>query len=84
MERCIDELIVSSGLSKEYKKSPAGNNLFVVGDGAELDVDKMKIFHSLVVKTTYISKRARPNILVAGNFLTRRIRYNLLQLTGRS
>ena len=60
------------------------NNLFVVGDGAELDVDKMKMFHSLVVKTIYISKRVRPNISVAGSFLTRRMRYNLLQLTGRS
>ena len=72
MERCIDELIASSGITKEYN-SPAGNNLFVIGDGVELDVDKNKMFHSLVAKALYISKRARPDVSVAVNFLTRRV-----------
>ena len=72
MERCIDELISASDMHKEYS-SPAGEKLFDVGDGTKLDSDKCKLFHSLVAKSLYISKRGRPDISVAVNFLTRRV-----------
>ena len=72
MERCIDELISSSGMHREYS-TPAAVKLFDIGDGNALDSDKCKLFHSLVAKSLYISKRGRPDISVAVNFLTRRV-----------
>ena len=51
----------------------AGGNLFSISDGALLAGDKKALFHLLVAKALYISKRARPDVAVAVNFLTRRV-----------
>lgn len=54
--------------------TPATPNLFDIDENAkEIDpVDKAK-FHTLVAKLLYISKRVRPDILLAVNFLTTRV-----------
>ena len=72
MERCIDELVGVFEKLREFA-TPAGGNLLSIGDGALLADDKKALFHSLVAKALYISKRARPDIAVAVNFLTRRV-----------
>jgi hypothetical protein len=56
-------------------KTPAANHLFDTNDKAEkLDEDKAEIFHHLVAKLLYLSKRTRPDLLLAVAFLTTRVR----------
>jgi hypothetical protein len=54
--------------------TPAGNNLFTIDENSkELEKEEKELFHSLVAKLLYISKRVRPDILLAVTFLTTRV-----------
>ena len=54
--------------------TPAGNNLFTIDERSkELEKEEREKFHSLVAKLLYISKRVRPDILLAVTFLTTRV-----------
>lgn len=57
-------------------QTPAANHLFEVNENAEkLDEDKSTLFHHLVAKSLYISKRARPEIqLTKVAYLTTRVK----------
>ena len=53
---------------------PANKNLFVIPtDSPELDSEKSDIFHSVVQKLLYITKRARSEIETAVLFLCTRV-----------
>jgi hypothetical protein len=57
------------------KTSAAPDDLLKVDeDCAELDKDKSTAFHSLVAKTLFATKRARPDTCIAIAFLTTRVR----------
>jgi len=59
---------------KGYTDTPAGGNLFQIReDQILLNGEQKKIFHSLVAKLLYISKRTRPDIQLAVNFLCTRV-----------
>jgi hypothetical protein len=54
--------------------TPAAANLFDINDDSPaLDPGEKSSFHTLVAKLLYISKRVRPDILLAVNFLTTRV-----------
>jgi len=57
-------------------KTPAGPNLFTISEESSLpsERDKSK-FHTITAKLLYISKRVRPDILLAVNFLTTRVQH---------
>ena len=56
-------------------KTPAGNHLFKVDDACKKLCDRYKIiFHRLVDKLLFLSKRARPDIQPKIAFLTTRVR----------
>jgi hypothetical protein len=53
---------------------PARSDIFVVKEDAELlDEARRKKFHTEVAKLLYLSKRARPDILMAVSFLCARV-----------
>ena len=60
-------------VTKQRLKTPAPDNLFVVNE----DCDKEEAsadFHTIVAKTLYVTKRARPDTCLAVAFLTTRVR----------
>jgi hypothetical protein len=64
---------VTAGI-QESASTPAGNNLFTIDENAkELEQKQKEKFHTLVAKLLYISKRVRPDILLAVTFLTTRV-----------
>jgi hypothetical protein len=57
------------------KTSAAPSNLFLVDeDCKKLNPERAKVFHNLVAKTLYMTKRARPDTCTAIAFLTTRVR----------
>jgi hypothetical protein len=61
--------------SNPARTSAAHDDLFVVNDDAEkLSEEGSTALHNLVVKTLYVSKRARPDVSTAIAFLTTRVR----------
>ena len=59
---------------KDRPKTPANKNLFETSvDADPLDEKRAEVFHSVVAKLLYISKRARPDIEVAISYLCRRV-----------
>jgi hypothetical protein len=61
--------------SSGTKPSAAPENLFKIDEDCEkLGPRKAKIFHNLVAKTLYATKRARPDTCTAVAFLTTRVR----------
>jgi hypothetical protein len=57
-----------------HVSTPANDDLFHVDDTMELlTTRKKELFHSLVAKLLYMSKRARPDILTSVAFLTTRV-----------
>ena len=69
----VSELIASEDI-KSAVKTPASEDLFVIDpDSAELNKEAKEHFHSLTAKLLYLSKRTRPDILVAVSFLTSRV-----------
>jgi hypothetical protein len=57
------------------RTSAAPDDLFIVDEDAEkLSKESSIVFHHLVAKTLYVSKRARPDVSTAIAFLTTRVR----------
>ena len=79
MKRAIQETIdmfETSGdkLSDGNVVSPARAHLFTVNpNGEQLGAERSDIFHSVVAKLLFITKRARPDIETAQSFLCRRV-----------
>ena len=69
----VSELVASEDI-KSAVKTPASEDLFVIDETSpELNKDAKEHFHSLTAKLLYLSKRTRPDILVAVSFLTSRV-----------
>ena len=65
---------VTEGITSTSSTTPAGMNLFTINDQSPtLNQQEKSTFHTLVAKLLYISKRIRPDILLAVNFLTTRV-----------
>jgi len=75
MKKQILEAIEWYGETITHKPAtPANKRLFNVNDESEtLDEDRKEIFHSVVAKLLYITKRARPDIETAVAFLCTRV-----------
>ena len=70
LEECPDELLMGG-----VAASSAGNHIFNVNPKApKLNEEKAEIFHHLVAKLLYLSKRTRPDIQLPVAFLTTRVR----------
>jgi hypothetical protein len=62
-------------LTKQRFKTPAPNNLFVVNEACDkLSEAASADFHTIVVKTPYVTKRSRPDTCLAIAFLTTMVR----------
>ena len=72
MEGFIADLIKWSEI-EGTAASPAANHLFDVRDAEKLSKDKADLFHSTTAKLLYLSKRVRPDIILAVSFLTTRV-----------
>jgi len=72
MVNCERDLIKSSGV-QGTKRSPARADLFEVTDEGALTEERRKWFHSNVAKLLYLSKRVRPECLLAVSYLTTRV-----------
>ena len=72
MEGFIADLIKWSEI-EGTAASPAANHLFDVRDAEKLSKDKAELFHSTTAKLLYLSKRVRPDIILAVSFLTTRV-----------
>ena len=61
MKEYLKEAIANSGMdASKVAPTPAKKDLFTVDDGSEqLDKRRDEIFHSIVAKLLYVSKRAR-------------------------
>ena len=69
----VSELLASEEI-KTAVKTPATLELFDIDESSErLSKSDSEHFHSVVAKLLYLSKRTRPDILVAVNFLTSRV-----------
>ena len=69
----VAELVASEDI-KSAVKTPATEDLFVIDESSpELCASAKEHFHSLTAKLLYLSKRTRPDILVAVSFLTSRV-----------
>ena len=53
--------------------SPANDNLFKVGESKKLDPVRSDVFHTFTAKSLFLTKRARPDILVTVAFLCTRV-----------
>jgi hypothetical protein len=74
----IDELIKESPaeLLKGTSATPAANHLFNVNPDCEkLDDVDAALYHHLTAKLLYLSKRTRPDLLLAVSFLSKRVMY---------
>jgi hypothetical protein len=62
-------------VTKQWFKTPAPDNLFVVNEDCDelLEAASVEI-HSIVTKTLYVTKRARPDTCLAIAFPTTRVR----------
>ena len=70
LEECPDELL-KAGIAT----TPAANHISNINPKAvKLDKEKSEIFHHLVAKLLYLSKRTRPDIQFPVAFLTTRVR----------
>ena len=76
------QLKVDDGFIEVKKRSrssaqltAAPRNLFVVNEECEpLNGVAHKVFHTIVAKALYFAKRARPDIMTAMSFLSKRVR----------
>jgi hypothetical protein len=71
MEKYVED-VVGGKVLREYV-SPAAEDLLSVTESVRLSKDASKEFHSMVAKLLYLAIRARPDILLAVNFLTSRV-----------
>ena len=69
IKNLLDELNITGTAT-----SPAANHLFNINPTAiQLNNSNKKKFHTAVYKLLYLSKRARPDIILPTNFLTTRV-----------
>ncbi len=62
-------------VTKQWLKTPAPDNLFIVNEDCEKLLEAVSAdFHTIVAKTMYVTKRARPDICLAIALLTTRVR----------
>jgi len=75
MKEYLKEAIANSGMdASKVAPTPAKKDLFIVDDGSEqLDKQQGEIFHSIVAKLLYVSKRARTNAQLVIAFLCTRV-----------
>jgi Reverse transcriptase (RNA-dependent DNA polymerase) len=76
MSKFIDEVLEESGVvfHDTSCNTPAKSNLFDIDAGsATLSTSMSDLFHRLVAKLLYLSKRGRPDIQLAVAFLTTRV-----------
>jgi Reverse transcriptase (RNA-dependent DNA polymerase) len=71
MRKYVEDLLTASGI-EGTADTPASESLFSVRDAPKLDAQQAKDFHSQVASVLYMAKRARPDLLTAVSFLTRR------------
>ncbi len=58
------------------KATPGGKNTFVIKEGTQrLSDEKWRLFHTQVARLLYLSKRARPDIMMVMSFLCTRVQY---------
>jgi hypothetical protein len=61
-------------ITKQRYETPAPNNLFMVNEDCEKFPEDMAAdFHTIVAKTLYVTKRARPDTCLSIAFLTTRV-----------
>ena len=76
MTEYLEKIMIE--LPDKYKGAavtPAANHLFEVNENAKkLPEDGAQVFHSMVAKLLFLSKRSRPDILTSISFLTTRVR----------
>jgi len=73
MQHYIDELLVDCKTQKT-SVTPATDGLFTIDDDSPaIESKDRESFHSITAKLLYLSKRVRPDIAVAVNFLTTRV-----------
>jgi hypothetical protein len=66
---------VISKRGKKGKKCAAPEDLFKIDEAAtKLNQDEAKAYHNITAKSLYVTKRARPDVLLAVAFLTTRVR----------
>ena len=75
MKEYLKEAIADSGMdATKVTPTPVRRDLFNVDDGSEqLDKRQGEIFHSIVAKLLYVTKRARTNAQLAIAFLCTRV-----------
>jgi hypothetical protein len=72
MDGYIRDVLDSSGV-KGYKSTPAGLDLYEIDESLEmLASEKQDDFRSMVMRLMFLAQRARPDILTAIGFLSRR------------
>lgn len=76
MENYVERLINEApGEWAGTATTPAGKHLFDINDGATtLDEERARLFHHMVAKALFLSKRARPDIQLTVSFLCTRVR----------
>jgi hypothetical protein len=79
MRSYLDGVLKSFSGFKSYQ-GPAGSGLFnVAPDVEKLGVDDAQRFHTVVAKLLYLSKRARPDIIMTVSFLCTRVKEPTVQ-----
>jgi hypothetical protein len=75
MPSFIEQIIKDSSIMGDSKSNtPCGSKLFnVIEDDEKLNENERESFHTLVAKLLYLSKHARPDILLATTFLCTRV-----------
>ena len=64
-----------SDMDDRIANTPAASHLFQVnGEALKLDDEKSELFHHLVAKLLYLSKRSRPDLLTCVSFLCTRVK----------
>jgi histone deacetylase 1/2 len=72
MDGYVNDLLKQADISGTVS-TPATENLFITRELKPLDEDTKSKFHTMVAKLLYLSKRVRPDILLAVSFLTTRV-----------
>jgi hypothetical protein len=75
MPQFIDDIIADMNISPQDRSlTPASSKLFnIKTDDVPLSSEEKEVFHTIVAKLLYLSKRARPDILLAATFLCTRV-----------
>ena len=64
---CLNEKLTGNS------PSPATSNLLKKGAGGLLTLEKKELFHTIIAKTLFITKRSRPDVGLAVSILSGRV-----------